>query len=468
MSIPQKATITCPHCGNPYSVTIFVSINTDYIQDLPKRIIDGSWFDAVCPICHKTVSLEYDVLYHDMIHHAMVWLISKEYSPDYKRRIMEIRSSYHAGNMTRLVLSKGELREKVACLEKGRDDRVIELCKAFMLEQLMETVPDFEVNSVFYSIVENKEVIFFYDKSGKAIHSFLEDTLYNILKGQFVTELSGESSAYPFFDITWAKQMLASNRNKEPDPMPGTKKPDIPITIPKKNEPQKESHIEAEQQRQVMFCRKCGKKLPEDSDFCQYCGTKIVIIGGSTIKASNVDRSQSYSKNKAVFQIGEYAQAFLRCYKKAIDLCEKKLFNPEYKEELLPALFVVIDYAALSAQKDRRKVADEIIPEISKHFTQTFSPDVFRARVDLYGEIIRGKSLRAVWLYGNSSMLDNDPITRIGGLLGDILFNPACAIDYDNAPIALVGIQEQLDFGQQVMWPLISELADLFKNIYAI
>ena len=27
----------------------------------------------------------------------------------------------------------------------------------------------------------------------------------------------------------------------------------------------------------ILFCRKCGNKIPEDSNFCQYCGTKINI-----------------------------------------------------------------------------------------------------------------------------------------------------------------------------------------------
>ena len=28
----------------------------------------------------------------------------------------------------------------------------------------------------------------------------------------------------------------------------------------------------------VLFCRKCGSRLPADSEFCQFCGTKIVIV----------------------------------------------------------------------------------------------------------------------------------------------------------------------------------------------
>ena len=27
-----------------------------------------------------------------------------------------------------------------------------------------------------------------------------------------------------------------------------------------------------------MFCRKCGKKIPDDSDFCTYCGERMIIL----------------------------------------------------------------------------------------------------------------------------------------------------------------------------------------------
>ena len=33
-----------------------------------------------------------------------------------------------------------------------------------------------------------------------------------------------------------------------------------------------------------MFCRKCGKQIPDDSRFCQHCGKAVQVITGQVIE----------------------------------------------------------------------------------------------------------------------------------------------------------------------------------------
>ena len=137
MSMPKKTIANCSKCGNPVPVTIFHSVNTDYAEDIAEQIISGELFNVKCDKCGFISHLEYDVLYNDMKHWAMVWVVHKE-APDYDERIVEARSSRIIQyKINRIVNDMNALREKVACLEQNRDDRIIEFCKVFMTYNLL-------------------------------------------------------------------------------------------------------------------------------------------------------------------------------------------------------------------------------------------------------------------------------------------------------------------------------------------
>ena len=87
-------------------------------------------------------------------------------------------------------------------------------------------------------------------------------------------------------------------------------------------------------------------------------------------------------------------------------------------------------------------------------------------RCDLYGEIIRGKALRGEWFLGDISALSDNAISKCTALLGDILYNPQCAENYDTAPVVVYGIFESMKFADSVMKPLLDEMLNLFKEIY--
>jgi len=165
MSLPKKMTVKCSKCGAEIEVTVFESVNTDYAPDIAKQIMSGELFNAKCDKCGFISKLEYDILYHDVKRGAMIWVLHNN-SPEYANKVAELRNSANilGYKTTRIVNNMNELRQKVACLENDRDDRIVELCKVFIVYNLLSKRPDFDFNNAFYTTFLNKERIFLYDK----------------------------------------------------------------------------------------------------------------------------------------------------------------------------------------------------------------------------------------------------------------------------------------------------------------
>lgn len=138
MSIPKTIMIDCPSCKKQFETIIFQSLNTDFAPDIIDTVISGERFSAKCPHCGFVAHLEYDFLYHDMKHSAMIWVIHKG-SPKYSKKVDEVRSipPVLPYDVTRIVSNMNDLREKAACLATGKDDRVVELCKVFLCPNCM-------------------------------------------------------------------------------------------------------------------------------------------------------------------------------------------------------------------------------------------------------------------------------------------------------------------------------------------
>lgn len=137
--------------------------------------------------------------------------------------------------------------------------------------------------------------------------------------------------------------------------------------------------------------------------------------------------------------------------------------NPEF--ELMPAMFVIMDYAAASARKDRRSIANEATCAMVSVYKE-FDNALLDKRCDLYGEIIRGKDIRGEWFLGDISALSDNVISKCTALLGDILYNPQCAENYDTAPVVVYDIFEAMKYADSVMKPLLDEMLNLVKDVY--
>lgn len=211
MSLPSKKTIACPQCNASFTTTIFDSVNTDYDKELAKKIISGEFFDAKCPKCGFVAHLEYDVLYHDMKHNAMIFVVHKA-NENYKSRIAEIQSMFTLpGYTTRIVHDMSELREKAAALEMNRDDREIELCKYYMMMEAIRQRPDFKAVRAFYTCSGNQETVFVYDENNSSLACILEDNMIALIQTVFGAALSEmQEEKYPIYDAAWAEQFWAT------------------------------------------------------------------------------------------------------------------------------------------------------------------------------------------------------------------------------------------------------------------
>lgn len=285
MSIPKKMTVTCPKCGANFEATVFQTLNTDYDDRVIASVISGERFNAKCPTCNAVSHLEYDILYHDLKHCAMIWVVNPNQNA-YAQKLMEVRSTSVPPNyITRIVHDMNGLREKAACLATGRDDRIVELCKSAVEGQISLQNPSFVVDNSFFTCVDGKQIIYVYDHCGTEMYSFLSDQLYSAVENRYIRKLEKESmDQFQIIDRQWAIEFLTAVESEKMESNTVTKENDYPDD---------DKHSRASDT--IVQCGYCGRRVPIDSEFCQYCGKKTISVVDDSDYISGLKKNASVS-----------------------------------------------------------------------------------------------------------------------------------------------------------------------------
>lgn len=210
MSIPKRMTVGCSKCGKPLSVTVFESVNSDYADDIAKQIISGDLFNVECPYCEFVSHLEYDVLYHDLRHGALIWVVHKG-KADYDQRVSKIRNlNILPYKTTRIVDDMNALKEKVSCLESDRDDRIIELCKLFTACNLLLQQPNFVFRNAFFTTLGGKELVYLCDNDNNVQCCELSEKAYDYLKELYdASDYAAQfEENYPIVSCVYTRNMI--------------------------------------------------------------------------------------------------------------------------------------------------------------------------------------------------------------------------------------------------------------------
>ncbi len=173
----KKTTVGCPACLEDCEFTICSFIDIAEDPDLKESIFDRSLFRFTCPECGEEILVSYSCTYFDSDNNFMVALIPEKDDSSLETDCYTLR----------IVRSINEFVEKIALMEDGIDDRIIELYKIMLEDQFEEERHGAEILGIYYS-GQNSDTksLLFYIITGNAENCRAElsfDT-YTAISGQ--------------------------------------------------------------------------------------------------------------------------------------------------------------------------------------------------------------------------------------------------------------------------------------------
>lgn len=209
MSRERRKTITCPKCGKESNYIIWDSLNGDLNPDAKRRLIEGTLFDYNCPHCGHQGNVDYEILYHDMTHHVMVYYVhedSVEKTLGMFSNVEEKMGISMTGYRKRIVTNQNALREKAIIFENELDDRIIELIKLFYLANAQKQFPDANITEAFFWMDHGKYNLQLI--GDQLLGAEISADLYKSLKNEYAEKFNAAVDNQCMIDIDWAYDLL--------------------------------------------------------------------------------------------------------------------------------------------------------------------------------------------------------------------------------------------------------------------
>jgi hypothetical protein len=157
--------VNCPACGRAHKFGAWQSLNVTLDPQEKPRLLEGTLTRFTCEGCGHNADVVYPLLYHDMEKQLMVWLLPEGGGQDPDQGDKSdpeelppaMRRTLGAGYTFRRVGSHNELREKIYVFDSGLDDRVIEVVKLILWEQMPEEQKPADAKLLFGGIVREED-----------------------------------------------------------------------------------------------------------------------------------------------------------------------------------------------------------------------------------------------------------------------------------------------------------------------
>ena len=212
----RKESVSCPKCGKSFDITLTESVNTSLNPENTDKVLSGEIFRHTCPNCETSVFVDSPLLYHQMNDGIMI-----QYAPGYDN-MAEIVEAFDnvRKNLTseipsdlsytyRIVSTLNELKEKICILDRGMDDRAVELMKVVIYGKFLETQPELQIEEFLLEARKDEELRFVFRVSdGRWGYTDYDPRLYGALKEQFIPETEDINENY-IVNFAWAVDRLS-------------------------------------------------------------------------------------------------------------------------------------------------------------------------------------------------------------------------------------------------------------------
>lgn len=160
MSKISIKSFTCPKCGYKGEFRMYDSVNVSLNPSLREKVLNGEIFQWECPKCGETLSVIYDLLYHDMDKEFQIYY-SLTNCIGINKMINDMLTKYPGmRKLCRTVDSLNALKEKIYIFESSLNDIAIELAKVVIKHERQEDIPwksDLRFEELIFSeIAESK------------------------------------------------------------------------------------------------------------------------------------------------------------------------------------------------------------------------------------------------------------------------------------------------------------------------
>lgn len=200
MSAPRKEKTICSECGRAYGIWIWDSINLEQHPEASDKLRNLEYFRRRCPHCGKQNVELYPLACYDRTQKVLVQL----HAGGNWERFFHLDERMEDGMRLCMVYHAEDLAEKVLALQNGRDDRIVEMCKFWILLIFAKHLNDFELDRLYYSIEDGKEKIVGVDVNGRKTIADFPQNVYRQFGEAFKAVLPLARAKYNEYTTEWA------------------------------------------------------------------------------------------------------------------------------------------------------------------------------------------------------------------------------------------------------------------------